>query len=400
MNQRKTFPARKWILALLVLPLFGCEHLDDDVRTHVPGKDPLPSWLTLEEVAQILSSVDIGSSQMGEVHDAVMSSTGNGYDEEYTMKDLFTCPGAGVGDEAVKAEARTYETPLRKLIADAVAARYGTKADDGSGVSADEFLESLTQSDVQIYWPFSEGWDGSSSPVITFDPEDNSDRNIGFVAAADGTLQSVIVDEQMARDRPVWVVNRNDDASYRSLEMLRRDDPDWGTGGGLITIKSDTAEKDFKTLVLRSFKPLRNYDSWFAGASEFFVKCGSVEKFTAKTLEDLQLYSPSITDFMVVVKRSQIGEEIPFNAVLVSEWTDQLENVAFMITEDDGGKQTNWKCSSKVTVKSKTYGFDIDIPLNSSDDIVWRGQLSRRYLEKYSGTTGHFGDVDLVMELI
>ena len=45
--------------------------------------------LTLEEVAQILSSVDLGASQMGEVYDAVSSSTGNGYDEEYTMKDLF-----------------------------------------------------------------------------------------------------------------------------------------------------------------------------------------------------------------------------------------------------------------------------------------------------------------------
>ena len=71
-----------------------------------------------------------------------------------------------------------------------------------------------------------------------------------------------------------------------------------------------------------------------------------------------------------------------------------------MITEDDGGKRTTWKCSAKVTVKSKAYGIDIEIPLNSSDDIVWRGQLSRRYIEKYSGKTGHFGDVDLVLELI
>ena len=51
-------------------------------------------------------------------------------------------------------------------------------------------------------------------------------------------------------------------------------------------------------------------------------------------------------------------------------------------------------------MKSKAYGIDIEIPLNSSDDIVWRGQLSRRYIEKYSGKTGHFGDVDLVLELI
>ncbi len=396
--KKLSIPAGILSLALLMLPFSACEHLDDDVRTHVPGKDPLPSFLSLEEVAQILSSVDLGPSQVGEVYDAVTSSTGNGYDEEYTMRDLFERPGAGVGDDPVKAPAKAYDTPLRDLLSQAVAARYGTKAGEG-GVDADTFLSALTESDVQIYWPYSDRWEGAGSPVITFDPEDHSDKNVGFVTEADGTVRSVIVDEKMAQERPVWVVNRNDDSSYRSLELLRREDPDWGTGGGLITVKAD-ADDGIRTLVLRSFKANRSYDSWFAGASEFFVKCGCVENFTAKTLDDLSLYSPSITDFMIVVKRSQVGTEIPFNAVLVSEWTEQLDNVAFMITEDDGGKRTTWKCNTKVTVKSKTYGFDIEIPLNSSDDIVWRGQLSRRYIEKYSGKTGHFGDVDLVLELI
>ena len=390
--------ARTFLLALALLPMLACEQLDDDVRTHVPGKDPLPSYITLEEVARILSSVDLGSSQMGEVHDAVTSSTGNGYDEEYTMRDLFEQPGAGVGDVPSKAGGKTYETPLRQLLSEAVLARYGTKASD-EGVDANTFLDALTGSDVQIYWPYSDKWDGSDAPVITFDPEDNSDKNVGFVTEADGTVRSVIVDEKMAQERPVWVINRNDDSSYRSLEVLRRDDPDWGTGGGLISLKSD-GDKPFKTLVLRSFTAKRSYDSWFAGASEFFVKCGAVESFTAKTLDDLSAYSPSITDFMVVVKRDQIGTEIPFNAVMVSEWTDQLESVAFMITEDDGGKRSNWKCSAKVNVKSKVYGIDIDLPLNTSDDIVWRGQLTGRYLQKYSGQMGHFGDVDLKLEFI
>ena len=47
-------------------------------------------------------------------------------------------------------------------------------------------------------------------------------------------------------------------------------------------------------------------DSWFAGASEFFVKIGSVEDFTAVTEAELQLYNPLVTDFMIVVKRNQV----------------------------------------------------------------------------------------------
>ena len=71
-----------------------------------------------------------------------------------------------------------------------------------------------------------------------------------------------------------------------------------------------------------------------------------------------------------------------------------------MITEDDGGTRTSWKCSAIVKIASKSYGFEINLPFNTRDDIVWRGQLSRRYLEANDNITGHFGDVDLTFELV
>ena len=157
---------------------------------------------------------------------------------------------------------------------------------------------------------------------------------------------------------------------------------------------------DFKTLVLRSFKAMRQYDSWFSGGAEFFVKLASVEDFNASTEPELRLYEPAITDFMIVVRRSQVGEELPFNAVLVSDWTEMLTSCAFMITEDDGGTRSTWKCSAVVKWNSKNYGFEVDLPLNSRDDIVWRGSLTRSYVEKYSGRQVRFGDVELVLELI
>ena len=112
------------------------------------------------------------------------------------------------------------------------------------------------------------------------------------------------------------------------------------------------------------------------------------------------MYSPQITDFMLVVKRSQVGKMIPLNTMLVSDWTGQLENVALMITEDDGGTRTDWKCSATVKIKSKSYGFDISLPFNTRDDIVWRGQLSAQYLEKYDGVTGRFGDTEITFSFL
>jgi len=369
----------------------ACERLDRNRLDMEPDGEAL---FTLDDVARLLAAVPIGPSQVEEVHDAVSASAGNGYDDEYTMQNLFGTPGSGIGSEA-QTRVEAYPEPLRDLLAAEVRKQYGTRALD-----AEAFLEALSASDVQIYWPFSDTTDSGGMPVITFDPGDNSVRNIGYLRHEDGTVEELIVDEEMAQERPVWVVNRNVDAEYRSLEMLRREDPDWGNGGGSILVRTRADDKDFQTLILRSVRANRNFDSWFAGGSEVWVKVGAIEDFTASTEAELRLYSPSITDFLIVIRRNQVGETLDFNAVLVSEWTGMLDNCALMIIEDDGGTLTTWSCSAMVKYNSKSYGFDIEIPLHSRDDIIWRGALTRSYIEKYTGTVGHFGDMDLVLELI
>jgi len=86
--------------------------------------------------------------------------------------------------------------------------------------------------------------------------------------------------------------------------------------------------------------------------------------------------------------------------LLASEWTEQMEDIAFMISEDDGGTITSWKVGGTLKIKSKTYGIEIELPIRSRDDIVWRGSLSRRYIQNNSGKVQHFGDVELTLELI
>ena len=65
---------------------------------------------------------------------------------------------------------------------------------------------------------------------------------------------------------------------------------------------------------------------------------------------------------MINVKRKQVGKSIRFNTVVVSEWTPQLEECVFLMIEDDGGKQTSWKASGLVKIKSKSYGFEVELP--------------------------------------
>lgn len=394
----------------------ACEVVDNDMEKHVDTQND-SSYVGLQEVASILSAVPLEGEHLYEVHSAVTSSSGNGYDEEYTVRDMFSVPGKGVGENQTRST-KIYDNPLKSLIENHVRSEAFTKS-AGEARNAEDFLNALMSSDIQIYWPFSEDWDGSALPVITFDPEDGSEVNIGYRIEVDDDgsrrICEIAVDEDLARRNPVWVVNRNEDAEYTSLEILRREDENWGEGGGAIILEPQSVspsavrsktdggagdEAGGKTLILKEFTMKRNYDSWFAGASEFFVKVGSVEDFTATTEAEMKLYVPAVTDFMIVVKRSQVGKPQPFNAVLVSDWTDQMLNCAFLITEDDGGTRTDWNCTALVRVASKSYGVEMKIPFNSRDDIVWRGQLAAKWLQANSNVVGHFGDVDLTFEVL
>lgn len=406
----------KGIFPVVLAVASACEVVDNDMEKHVDAQND-SSYVALQEVASILSAVPLEGEHLYEVHSAVTSSSGNGYDEEYTVRDMFSVPGKGVGENQTRST-KIYDNPLKSLIENHVRSEAFTKS-AGEARNAEDFLNALMSSDIQIYWPFSEDWDGSALPVITFDPEDGSEVNIGYRIEVDDDgsrrIREIAVDEDLARRNPVWVVNRNEDAEYTSLEILRREDENWGEGGGAIilepqsvspsAVRSETDggagdEAGGKTLILKEFTMKRNYDSWFAGASEFFVKVGSVEDFTATTEAEMKLYVPAVTDFMIVVKRSQVGKPQPFNAVLVSDWTDQMLNCAFLITEDDGGTRTDWNCTALVRVASKSYGVEMKIPFNSRDDIVWRGQLAAKWLQANSNVVGHFGDVDLTFEVL
>lgn len=371
-------------IPVLLCAAFACSPLEQEPDA------PDGELLSLSDVAKIMSELPLSEEHLDEVYSAVSSSSGNGYDEEYTMSSLFSSPGTGVGDEASATKALPGKRPLKDLFAEYFTS---SKALTKSGADVEAYLNALSSSDMQIYWPYSDAWDGSSFPLVTFDPGQNAESNYGYEIRYDGkgmkVVDSVLVTEDVARKRPVWVINRNDDASYTPIQFFETKS---GSGAAAPT-------KRGKMLMIKDFTAYRNYDSWFAGASEFIIRSGAVDGFKAATDDELRKYSPTVTDFVMVVKRRDIGRKLPLNAIMLAELTDQMETLAMLITEDDGGTTTNWKCSANVKYNSKSYGFDIDIPYRSRDDIVWRGPVPASFFGTGGTVNGRFGDVGITFEL-
>lgn len=402
MSRTKTFVAMRTFcgfmsVAALAFLASACRG-SDAVEPQSPG----PGF-SLEEFAGILSALPMDRSHLGEVFDAVCASSENGYDEEYMLADLVGSPGAGVGDGVFRSKAAPrYDRPLRDLLSDYFEAN--PSAVPTRAGSSEACLRMLEESDMQIYWPYSEDWDGKAFPIITFDPGDGSEYNYGYqaVRGEDGSveIQSVYVDEQVAMSRPVWVINNNDDSHLVPVQSAFLDDAGAAAlmANEAASVQGGEGDIPGDRLYIRSLKMLRNYDSWFGGASEFVIKCGAVDGFRATSEEDLSKYRPSVTDCVVVVKRRQLGMSVPLGILLLTDYTPQMENIAFLVTEDDGGKVENWKCEATVKWQSKSYGFTLNIPYRDRDDIVWRGQLSRSFFERGSIVTDRFGDVEITFE--
>ena len=372
---------KRFALIIFSVTLFSCVSPVEPVVE--PARDDGGFELSARGLARMFASLPMEPSHLREVYDAVARSSGNGYDEEYTLDSLVMRPGAGMGPGTKSA---VPQRPLRELVKEYLEEHAPTRA------GVEDIMHLLADSGYQLYWPYSEDWDGETYPVVTFDPGFGAESNYGFELAP-GPEGAVIVDtldvdEAMARRRPVWVINSNSDAAFTPLELFSRKE-----------ISRPSPSSRPRRLMLRSFRMLRNYDSWFGGASEFWVRCGSVDGFTASTDAELKLYTPSVTDFMIVVKRRNVDKEIPYQAILVTDFTNQLDKLAFLIVEDDGGTRTNWRCQASVKIQSKSYGFDIDIPYNEKDDVVWRGQISARFFEEQDVVVGRFGDVICSFEL-
>ncbi len=139
----------------------------------------------------------------------------------------------------------------------------------------------LINDNLQIYWPYSENWDGKTAPAIVYAPENINDLSAtGYIPTGNGDeLKTVTVTESFCETYPVWIINE----SETPLSKL----PNFNKGENIssdgicypqsITTSDSPAsyssgQNTVNTWQVVSMQVKRQYDTWIAGGSEIVIQ--------------------------------------------------------------------------------------------------------------------------------
>ena len=181
-----------YLLALSLSLLFvSCDEIGSNL-------EPIDGYeydaVTPEAVADALVHLHPDKEICEEVHTAVRKAVSFGLDESY-----YFCEVLGKENRITKVN-RNIQAKLNSL---------------PTGNSIKEILAKVVEDEkymnhYQIYWPYSENWDGNTMPTITFQTEAavEQEENVGYRIVKD-RIEEVNVDEEYAKQHPVWIINFN-----------------------------------------------------------------------------------------------------------------------------------------------------------------------------------------------
>lgn len=107
---------------------------------------------------------------------------------------------------------------------------------------------------VQIYWPYSENWDGETLPLITWYGERvNSTTNFAYIYS-NGQLRRIRVNDEYAQQHPVWIINSARYPHSCFPTLIIEDESDFpGTGNSGLIEDEEEEDDDPKPKMLKDF---------------------------------------------------------------------------------------------------------------------------------------------------
>lgn len=377
---------------------------------HENGIAEVPEKYKFRDLARAITALNLDPEICQEVHRAVIKSVECGLDEIYYLKEAI---GGGTKICAERKFARFMDDKLSKFN-DNKAVKY-----------INEYWANFAdQERLQIYWPYSENWDGVTTPIVACQYQ-------GYVIAENGqVIEGITFSEEYAKKHPVWIINLSPvkyselpdfdkckyvkqsnntivyhslrvpkSEDYKSLKYLTKNDKDDYFGKKATTTYS---------LYIKDIASVMKTNELSEGGQYYFVTILDIDGENLQNGGDLESYNPRYITNRFCLLRSQIN---------AYESSKEMQNVNMLLC---GNLQPSIialpSSSGQICVqdqlwedKSKLMMFDLDnnsqlvsrdflFPKNVNDDILFKSQV---YQYRRPGSAlGDYNDEDLFTDVV
>lgn len=367
MNDMKT----KYAL-LALFAIVACEQLE----TNIVNKESTVKMVensTLNDIAVILTDIDIDIPLCREVLQSVQQSVDKGMDENLYFKELWMNP------MDVKVRSLGEESILKKRLDEYFNNQLPTRSSDTENA--------VKNSDIRLYWPYSENWDGITMPVIAPAPRVESDAFYGYKynKNPDGEfeIEIVLIDDDYAYDNPVWIINYMETPydAISDYSYINKDDLSTRSTGNRYLWEMD------RMLVTKQYDKLSN------GGSEFdvFVTYPLIDGYAVGqchqfyTFTRAQIRNAKNNDVAVIINSD--------SRLLNTDWSSvQLSN-HFALYENDGGDASQTVNAGTVGWKDDKTGLSASLTVThtvkSNDKSLLQVNYTRDYYLPLPNDTKH-----------
>lgn len=273
------------------------------------GVVKIPEEYRFRDLARAITALNLDQVICQEVHDAVSKSVECGLDEVYYLKEAI-----GGGTKICS------ETRFTRFIYDKL-----SRFNDNNAVKyINEYWTNTSDQDrLQIYWPYSENWDGVTTPIVACQYQ-------GYVIAENGQIiEGITFVEEYAKTHPVWIINLspvnyselpdfgkcnyvkegNNTIVYHSLTTSESED--YKSSKYLTeNDKDDYFEKKATTtysLYIKDVASVMETNELPDGGQYYFVTVLDIEGENLRNVADLETYNPRYVTHRFCLLRSQIN---------------------------------------------------------------------------------------------
>lgn len=352
------------ICIAVAFAICACNKDENNVVEPMTSNDELVDQPLIETLLSATTNNDFLSA----MYDEATSSYNAGLEESIYLDEILET------ESATKSCANSHDF-LRNFFTKQMAGNFftATKSDDV-----------LSWNNIEIYWPYSDAWDGISRPVIVLNHNDKNqyieaDKTYAYKLNETENgyeVETIVVDEAYAETNPVWVINASDVAlediinlkngAYDKTNYIPRN----VINNPAVATKSSS---NVCELVVNTICSTKQHDDWLNGGSEYIIYWF----FPYGT--DLDKVKNNCTG-QIKISRKEIkkGTVRTINFTGNFDWAmAQRYNRVKVIEFDPGaGKDIPIKLSAEV--KGVKVTLETSISVNNNDEMVMDYEIYRQ----------------------